>query len=119
MNTELRKIGRLAMREEGTLWCAYYAMPDTMDKAIFLGSIRVMLVKGHPERGTAFMDMMRDAVAELLKEQLGVMPEWPDGVQLAPEHERGGPGRRRQLGANLIRLVDTGEARHGSQKSAD
>jgi hypothetical protein len=30
---ELQKIGRLALRVEGTMWCAYYAMPDTMDGA--------------------------------------------------------------------------------------
>lgn len=80
------------MREEGTLWCAYYAMPDTMNKAIFLGSIRMKFLAGHPERRTAFMDMMRDALEEMLKEQIGITPEWPEGVQLAPEHERGGHG---------------------------
>lgn len=80
------------MREEGTLWCAYYAMPDTMDKAIFLGSIRMRFVAGHSERRTAFMDMMRDALGEMLKEQVGTPPVWPEGVQPAPEYERGGRG---------------------------
>lgn len=33
------KIGRLAMRHEGSNWSAYYAEPGTMEGAIFLGSV--------------------------------------------------------------------------------
>jgi len=84
------KIGRLAMRAEGDNWNAYYAMPDTMDGAIFLGSIRLAAVSSlHPERKQAFMDMMRDLVADLIEETSGVRPTW-GGPETAPEHERSG-----------------------------
>ena len=39
MNKGKYDIGRLAMRVEGELWSAYYAMPNTMEGAVFLGSI--------------------------------------------------------------------------------
>ena len=41
MAIKSREIGRLALRAEGEWWNAYYAMPDTMDRAIHLGSIRL------------------------------------------------------------------------------
>jgi hypothetical protein len=72
------KIGRLAMREEGDEWKAYYAMPDTMKGAIFLGSIKMRFVMVE-ERKNAFMDLMREAVADLIEEQVGVAPFWEKG----------------------------------------
>ena len=90
--TENAKIGRLAMRAEGTLWNAYYALPDTMDGAIFLGSIRLMSVtQNNPERKTAFMSMMRDIVTDIIREKTDQTPTW-GGPETAPEHERGGDG---------------------------
>jgi hypothetical protein len=88
----LKKMGRLAMREEGTLWVAYYAMPDTMEGALFLGSVRMNFVRGHPDRRTAFIALMREAVGDIIEEKMGIQPEWPEGEQPAPEHERGGKG---------------------------
>ena len=85
------KIGRLAMRHEGANWNAYYALPGTMDGAIFLGSIAMRFVE-NVERKNAFMDMMREAVADLIEEQTGQRPTWPEGAQPAPEHERAGHG---------------------------
>jgi hypothetical protein len=85
---ELQKMGRLAMRVEGNLWCAYYALPDTMDGALFLGSIRTVFVED-AERKLVFMELMKEAVGDIL-EEMGERPEWPDGAQPAPEHERGG-----------------------------
>ena len=85
------KIGRLAMRHEGAMWNAYYALTDTMDGAILLGSIAMRFVTD-ADRKTAFMDMMRDAVGDLIFEETGQRPTWPEGVQVAPERERAGHG---------------------------
>lgn len=84
-----QKIGRLALRVEGNLWVAYYAPPDSMKDAIFLGSIQMRFVQD-AQRKAAFMGMMRDAVADLLEEVVGVRPNWPEGAQIAPQHERAG-----------------------------
>jgi hypothetical protein len=88
----VQKVGRLAMREEGKLWCAYYAEPGTMKGAIFLGSIRLAFVLRDPQRKSAFMNLMRDGVADILEDATGLRPTWPEGPQAAPEHERGGRG---------------------------
>lgn len=87
---EMIKTGRLAMREEGTLWVAYYAMPDTMEGALYLGSIRMQFIVGHPERRTTFIALMREGVNDIFEEKMGLRAEWPEGEQPAPEHERGG-----------------------------
>jgi hypothetical protein len=82
-------MGRLAMRVQGDLWCAYYALPNTMDGALFLGSIRLQFVED-AERKLVFMALMKEAVGDILEEKVGERPTWPDGEQPAPEHERGG-----------------------------
>ena len=81
------KIGRLALRQEGLMWNAYYAMP--MEGAIFLGSVRTMFVADHPARKKAFMDIMREAVADIIEQKAGVRPLW-GSPQTAPDHERSG-----------------------------
>jgi len=86
------KIGRLALRHEGANWNAYYALPGTMDGAIFLGSIAMRFIVGQPERSKIFMDLMREAVSDLIFELTGQRPTWPEGVQPAPQHERAGHG---------------------------
>lgn len=80
------------MREEGTLWVAYYALPDTMKDALFLGSIRLQFVADHPERRAAFMALMKEALGDIFEEKLGRRPQWPYPGHPAPEHERGGSG---------------------------
>jgi hypothetical protein len=87
--SDLKKMGRLAFRVEGNLWCAYYALPGTMADAIFLGSIRLQFVED-AERKLVFMALMKEAVGDLLEEKTGERPQWPEGEQPAPEHERGG-----------------------------
>lgn len=87
------QIGRLAMRHEGQWWNAYYAMPDTMEGAIPLGSIAMAFVKGGErqlERKDRFLAFMRECVGDILEERVGARPEWPDSPQPAPEHERSG-----------------------------
>lgn len=85
------QVGRLALREEGENWVAYYAVPDSMKNAIFLGSIRMGAVVANPERKQAFMDLMRNVVSDLIEETTGIRPQW-GGPQTAPEHERSGHG---------------------------
>jgi len=92
MRADLSQIGRLAMRQEGGNWNAYYAMPDSMEGAIFLGSIRMGAVVGHADRKKAFMDLMRGIVTDIIEEKTGHRPEWPDEPTPAPEHERSGHG---------------------------
>lgn len=83
------KVGRLAFREEGDLWVAYYAKPDTMDGALYLGSVRMAIITREPKRKEQFIGLMREAVADVLEDRTGVRPKWPEGIQPAPEHERG------------------------------
>lgn len=82
------QIGRLALRVEGDWWNAYYAVPDSMEKAIHLGSLR-MAIAARPARKAGFMALMREAVADLIEEKVGVRPTW-GGPENAPEHERAG-----------------------------
>lgn len=82
-----QKMGRLAMRVEGEFWAAYYAVPDTMVGAIPLGTIRMRFVQSQ-KRKDAFMNLMKDAVGDILKEATGSRPTWPTPPELAPEHER-------------------------------
>ncbi len=82
------QIGRLALREEGEFLNAYYALPDTMDGALLLGSIHLKLAMSRPERKAAFMNLMREAVADVIEDLFGTRPDWPDPPAIAPEHER-------------------------------
>lgn len=86
---KMKQIGRLAMRHEGNFWNAYYALPETMNKALPLGSIAMKAIADHPERKRAFMDLMREFVADIIEEQCGGRPIMP-GPSPAPEHERAG-----------------------------
>ena len=83
------QIGRLAMRQEGGNWVAYYALKETMDDAIFLGSIRMGAITKNSERKTSFMNMMRDVVSDIIENKTGIRPQW-GGEKSAPEHERAG-----------------------------
>lgn len=91
MSQETAKVGRLALRVEGNFWNAYYALPGTMEGAVLLGSIAMQFVKD-PARKQVFMDLMREAVSDILEELTGVRPSWPAVPQTAPEHERAGHG---------------------------
>src|SRR3954469_14897930 len=88
-----QNIGRLAMRVEGNLWVAYFALPDSMEGAIFLGSIQMRFVQADKQRKTAFMDLMREAVGDIFEEKIGERPTWPEGERRAPEPERAGPAQ--------------------------
>ena len=77
-----KQAGRLALRVEGDTWVAYYAMPDTMDGALVLGSIKMALVQDQGRRH-AFMELMKSAISEVLD-----VESWDE--RPAPEHERAG-----------------------------
>ncbi|MDW3181765.1 hypothetical protein [Roseobacter sp.] len=85
-----QQIGRLAMRVEGDLWVAYYAMPKTMKDALFLGSIQMAFVQEKSAK-QIFMALMQDAVSMIIKEATGETAVWlEDSVRPAPAHERAG-----------------------------
>jgi hypothetical protein len=85
-----QQIGRLALRHEGEWWNAYYAMPNTMNDAILLGSIRMAAVPDE-RRKKSFMDLMRTVVSDIIEQKAGIRPSW-GGEHRAPEHERAGHG---------------------------
>jgi hypothetical protein len=81
-----KPILRLAMRVEGNNWNAYAAKTDTMVDSIFLGSINMRFVESNDGRKRAFLELMKDAMADVLEELFGERPTWNE--ILAPEHER-------------------------------
>jgi len=83
------QVGRLALRQEEGNWNAYYAKKDTMEGAALLGSIKMALIVLNEKRKWAFMDLMRECVADLIEEETGTRPKW-GGPERAPEHERSG-----------------------------
>lgn len=85
----MQNIGRLALRHEGRNWNAYYALNESMEEALFLGSISMGAIVVNPGRKQQFMDMMKDIVADILESETGVRPTW-GGPACAPEHERSG-----------------------------
>jgi hypothetical protein len=87
IDPNLAKVGRIALRAEGENWNAYFAQPDTMEGALYLGSIRLTLVEREPSK-LAFIQLMRMAVSDIMFDTLGVRPQWPEPPQPAPEHER-------------------------------
>lgn len=75
-------IGRLAMRHEGDFWNAYYALPNSMEGAILLGSIAMRFVT-RKKRKDAFMELMKEAVADIIEETTGDRPAWPEKPRAA------------------------------------
>lgn len=94
--TDKTQIGRIAMRESecGEWWHGYYAMPDTMEGALLLGSIRMQFM--HDEnRRRAFMGLMQEAVGDILEAEVGSRPSY---FNVAPglDHENRAERRRRE-----------------------
>lgn len=83
-------VGRLAMRQEGENWNAYYSLSETsMDGAMLLGSILIPFVQ-NPQRKEEFIALMREIVADIIEEATGTRPVFPHPPHRAPEHERSG-----------------------------
>lgn len=87
LGPEWKEIGRLAMRVEGKNWNAYYALPSTMQGALFIGSIPMVFISRKNGRREAFLNLMRECVADILEETTGQRPRF-QGERPAPEHER-------------------------------
>ena len=79
---------RLAFRKEGEMWNAYYAVMDTMEGAIWLGSIQMKFVQNEKRR-EAFRALMRECFSDVVEQLMGQRPTWPEPEgHPAPEHER-------------------------------
>jgi hypothetical protein len=87
--SDKQQVGRIALRVEGDWWVAYFAKPKTMEGAIELARVRMTVVRPDAKRKAAFMELVRSYIDEILAEQTGVTPSWPEPV-LAPEHEKAG-----------------------------
>ncbi len=87
IDKRLAQLGRVAFRVEGENWNAYYALPGTMEGAVYLASIKLTLVETSA-RKSAFMALMRDVVGDMIEQTLGTRPIWPTPPQPAPESER-------------------------------
>ena len=82
-------VGRLAIREEGALWNAYFAQPDTMEDAKLIGSILLRAVVEDSTIRQGFIDLMQAVTSLAFQEVTGESPTWGD-PHTAPENERGG-----------------------------
>lgn len=82
----MAEMGRLAFREEGVYWHAYYALPNTMEGALPLATIHMRFVN-NKKRRREFMELMKHCVSEIIRERTGQNPHWPT-ERPAPEHER-------------------------------
>jgi hypothetical protein len=87
--TETKNVGRLAFRVEGNKWTCYYAMSNTMDGAIWMGSIAMGIVQNDKARKDTFITLMREALADFIEEKIGGHVESWD-TKPAPEGERSG-----------------------------
>lgn len=78
---ETQLMGRIMFRVEGSMWNAYYGLPDSMEGAIYLGGIQMAFVEERQHK-EAFMSIMRAGISKLIP---GVA-SWK--TQAAPEHEK-------------------------------
>ena len=86
---KLVEVGRVAFRVEGDRWVAYWADLQSMDGAVFIGSIRMGAVKRFAHHRDHFMALMRDVIADICEDEFGQRPVL-DLVHPAPEHEKAG-----------------------------
>jgi hypothetical protein len=88
------QIGRLALRDEGEFWVAYFARSqDSMDGAIKLGSIRMSIVRGDRQMKQRFMELMQISYEQAVIDVTGQIPTWGKPTA-APENERGQDGKQ-------------------------
>ena len=78
--------GRIALRVEGNWWVAYYAVPGTMEGAVELARIHMMIVDD-PMRKEAFMQILQTYIADFIEAKTGHRPDHFDRDG-APESER-------------------------------
>jgi hypothetical protein len=85
----LQQVGRIAMRQQGDWWIAYFAEQGSMQGAVELARVGMGFVQDKTRRDQ-FLKFVRDIYADAIEEKLGVRPQFPDAPQPAPEHERSG-----------------------------
>ena len=87
---KMHQPGRIAMRQEGDWWQAYWAPMDTMEGAISIGNILISLV-GNESAKQAFINALTHCVKFGIEESTGeFVVDWE--LRTAPEHERSGHG---------------------------
>lgn len=101
----MAEIGRIAFREQDGVWNAFYAMPNSMEDAIFLGSLAMPLVND-PKKKKMFMDLMRDAVGDIVQDQTGTRPTWkePQSAQIVDTPVEWSDKQRCDLSLSLQKL---------------
>lgn len=85
-----QNVGRLSMRVEGEWWVAYSAKLHTMEGAIELGRVRLLIVENNKKVKEATLKHFQLVFSELFKDATGLKLLWPRGPQSAPEHEKAG-----------------------------
>jgi hypothetical protein len=87
---EKRIYYRLAFREEGDRVVCYYALPDTMEGALELSSMRLGIMQRVPQLFPQWQQLMQTVMDHANREILGIEnpAEWE--FTPAPEHERAG-----------------------------
>lgn len=84
---EKKQVGRIAFRREGKFWVAYYALNETMEDAIVLGSVAMALIEDDEDAKDAFICLIRGTVGKILSHAGPI--SWDAPIK-APEHERSG-----------------------------
>jgi hypothetical protein len=82
--------GRIALREEGDWWVAYWARPDTMDGALPLARVRMNLVAKDKAIKRAFIEFAQLIMTHGIEAVGGKIEGWHAPIP-GPPHERGGP----------------------------
>lgn len=80
------QMGRLAFRVEGQNWNCYFAMEDSMEGSIFIGSIPFKFVE-RPDRKKQFENLMWECFSDVAEELFGARPVMTHRTY-APEHEK-------------------------------
>lgn len=81
---------RIAFREDGEFWRAYFTKMESMEGALELASVRITVVRGDPVLQDAFMSFAKGLMERAVLEVLGPkakITSWNE-PQIAPEHER-------------------------------
>jgi len=83
------QIGKVAYREIGSRWVAYYTLThEGRTTTIQLGSMPIHLCEKFPVRKDAFKVLMRDIAWDIIEDITGMRPT-SHGETVAPESERG------------------------------
>lgn len=85
MTRNKEDVGRLAFRVEGDFWKVYYTQTNSMDDALFLGSVAMRFVEIEEAR-EQFMEFMKTQLVHAFDELFDATHEWTELP--VPAHER-------------------------------